>query len=254
MTCLGLSDKEISRIKTAMAKSQKRISGSLEGNFEYHHMAIGRSDRFLRKHDSERMKMFVLFADLGESTKMSSELSPEVLAKIIRIYSQEMAYVVEYYGGYVLKYVGDAVIGYFPASEHSVGIARKTVLCGQTMVSVIDCIVNPIIVGEGYKPRKIKISVDFGRNSIVRYGSNRKKSYIDIIGLSVNLAAKMQTLGRPNQMVVGKNVYVRLPSKMKSCFRKLAASSKVWPYHDFIRRTPYGVFSSQLSTGSRYCK
>ncbi|MGI0007626.1 MAG: adenylate/guanylate cyclase domain-containing protein [Nitrosotalea sp.] len=176
---------------------------------------------------------------------MSSELSPDVLAKIIRLFSQEMAYVVEYYGGFVLKYVGDAVIGYFPIMKTTT-TAKNTIFCAQAMIAVIENAINPILQKVGYPSLQIKTTIDFGDNNIVRYGSDRQKSHIDIIGLSVNLAAKMQSLGKPNQLVIGKQVFLKLSPGLKVCFRKIKVSSKVWSYHDFTSKGPYPVFLTQL--------
>jgi adenylate cyclase len=246
MIKLILDDQERSKIESCIQKCQKRITHSLDRDFEYHHLAITRSNKFLRSHDSEKMKMFVLFVDLGGSTRMSSELSPNALAKIIRLFSQEMAYIVEYYDGFVLKYVGDAVIGYFPAKP-VLTTAKNTIFCAQAMMSVIKSVINPILQKADYPQLQIKITIDFGNNNIVRYGSNKQKSHIDIIGLSVNLAAKMHSLGKPNQLVIGSQVFLKLPRQIKIGFRKIRASSKVWPYHDFTSRQPYPVFWIHLS-------
>lgn len=245
MIKLIINNQERSKIKSCIKKCQKRISHSLDRDFEYHHLAITRSNKFLRNHDSEKMKMFVLFVDLGGSTKMSSELSPDALAKIIRLFSQEMAYIIEYYGGLVLKYVGDAVIGYFPARQLTT--AKNTIFCAQAMVSVIKNAINPILQKADYPCLQIKITIDFGNNSIVRYGSDRQKSHIDIIGLSANLAAKMQFLGKPNHLVIGKQVFLKLPNRLQICFRKIKVSSKIWPYHDLTSKQPYPVFLTLLS-------
>ena len=245
MKKLTINDQEQSKIESCIIKCQKRIARSLDRSFEYHHLAITRSNKFLRMHDSKKMKMFVLFVDLGGSTKMSSELSPDALAKIIRIFSQEMVYVIESYGGFVLKYVGDAVIGYFPA--RGMTTTNNSIFCAQAMVSVIENAVNPILQKAGYPSLQIKITIDFGNNNIVRYGSNRQKSHIDIIGLSVNLAAKMQSLGKPNQLVIGKQVFLKLSPRLKVCFKKIKVNSKVWPYHDFTTKKPYQLFLTQLS-------
>ena len=246
MIKLTINDHERSKIESCIKKCQNRIARSLNGDFEYHHLAISRSNKFLRMHDSEKMKMFILFVDLGGSTKMSSELSPDVLAKIIRLFSQEMAYIVEFYDGFVLKYVGDAVIGYFPVKKILTTV-KNAVFCAQAMVSVIENAINPILQKANYPLLKIKITIDFGNNNIVRYGSDVRKSHIDIIGLSVNLAAKMQSLGKPNQLVIGKQVFLKLPLQLKICFKKIKISSKVWPYHDFTNKNPYPLFLTQLS-------
>ena len=239
------SSRENAEIGLAVARCARRISRSLGAGFEYHHSAMARSDRFLRRHDSERPSMFVLFVDLANSTKMSSELRPEALARIIRIYSQEMAYVIEHYGGYVLKYVGDAVIGYFPSRSRAT--AKRTVLCAQSMASVVESAINPALDKDGYPKLGIKVTIDFGPNSIVRYGSDRRRSHIDIIGLPINLAAKMQTLGRAGQAVIRKNLQSTLPPSMAECFARLRTGSATWSYHDLESRKPYSVFVVQLS-------
>jgi len=242
---------EKTKITPLASKSQKRIASSLKEGFEYHHFAIERSIQFLKKHDSERLKMFILFVDLGKSTKMSSELSPDALARIIRIYSQEMAYVIEHFGGYVLKYVGDAVIGYFPSENTKTITAKKVVYCARAVTSVIEDAINPILIEDGYPALQIKMSSDFGENSIVRYGSDKQRSHIDIIGLSINLAAKMQALGRPNQLIIGKEVLIRLPHQLRACFKRLDVDSRTWPYHSFDSKEAYPVFFCDL--WSSYC-
>jgi class 3 adenylate cyclase len=126
-------------------ESQFRIKKSLDKGFTYHHFAIARSDKFLRKHDSQRLPMFVVYVDLVGSTKMSSELDPEIFNTIIRIFSQEMAYVIEHFDGYVLKFVGDAVLGYFLASEKVALVANKTIMCAKTMQLVIKNAINPLL-------------------------------------------------------------------------------------------------------------
>ena len=246
MIKLTLNNQEQSKIESCIKKCQKRITHSLDRDFEYHHMAIARSNKFLRSHDSEKMEMSVLFVDLGGSTKMSSELSTDDLAQIIRLFSQEMAYIIEYYDGFVLKYVGDAVIGYFP-SRGMLSTVKNAIFCAQAMMSVIENAINPILQKADFPCLRIKITVDFGNNNIVRYGSNKQKSHIDIIGLSVNLAAKMQSLGKPNQLVIGRQVFLKLPKQLKVCFKKIKVSSKSWPYHDFETKKPYPLFLTQLS-------
>src|SRR5574340_297709 len=246
MIKLTTNRKEQSKIESCIKKCQNRTTRSLNGDFEYHHLAISRSNKFLRMHDSEKMKMFILFVDLGGSTKMSSELSPDVLAKIIRLFSQEMAYIVESYDGSVLKYVGDAVIGYFPERK-ALATAKNAVFCAKAMVSVIENAINPTLQKAGYQSLQIKITMDFGDNNIVRYGSDIQKSHIDIIGLSVNLAAKMQSLGKPNQLIIGNQVFLKLSPQLKTCFKKIKVNSKVWPYHDLVSKSPYPLFLTWLS-------
>jgi adenylate cyclase len=87
------------RINT-VKESQKRIKKALVEGFEYHHLAIAKSDHFLRKHTSQRLIFAVMYVDLVGSTKMSTELPPDFLSKIVTVFSQEASYIIERFGGF----------------------------------------------------------------------------------------------------------------------------------------------------------
>lgn len=230
-------------------KSQTRIKNSLERGFLYHHLALKRSERFLRKHDSKRLPMFVLYVDLVGSTQMSSELDPEIFNTLIRIFSQEMAYVIEQYDGYVLKFVGDAVLGYFfSAAENKT--ANRVIDCAKTMHKVVDHAINPILEKKSFPKLNIKISIDFGECSIVRYGSDKNQAHVDLIGLTLNLAAKMQQITKPGHTSIGEYVYTKLTSKNKILFQRAKTDSKSWKYHELKKLKPYFVYVDTKSTNN----
>jgi len=221
--------------------SKTRIKNSFEKGFLYHHLALRRSERFLRKHDSERLPMFVLYVDLVGSTQMSSELDPEIFNILIRIFSQEMAYVIEQHDGYVLKFVGDAVLGYFFSNDEN-KMANMVIVCAKTMHKVIDHAINPILEQKSFPKLKVKISIDFGECSIVRYGSDKTQAHIDLIGLTLNLAAKMQQITKPGHTSIGEYVYAKLTSKNKMLFQRAKTDSKSWKYHELKKLKPYFVY------------
>ncbi len=83
------------------------------------------------------MKMVVLYVDLVGSTNIALGLPEDKVAIIITCFAQEMASTIRHHNGYVLKFVGDAVIGYFVAEEGQLQPADDAVLCARSMVSVI---------------------------------------------------------------------------------------------------------------------
>lgn len=224
--------------------SKKRVKKSLNESFEYHHLALLRSNKFLRRHDSERLPLFVLYVDLVDSTKMSADLSPDALNLIIRTFSQEMSYVVEDFGGYVLKFVGDAVLVYFFDKENSSLTADKIVECARTMHQIIDKAINPILEKEGFLRLQIKVTIDFGDCSIVRYGADKYRSHIDLIGLTLNLASKMQNYAKPNQTIIGENVFVKLSSNKKKLFKKKQTDKKRGFFHQLKTKKPYLIYNT----------
>ncbi len=51
-------------------ESQKRIKKALVEGFEYHHLAVAKSDQFLRNHTSQKLEFAVIYVDLVGSTRM----------------------------------------------------------------------------------------------------------------------------------------------------------------------------------------
>lgn len=228
--------------ETLIKETQKRVWGSLKKGYEYGYTE-DESDEFLRAHVSQRMHMIVMFVDLVGSTEMSLILPAEKLGIIISSFSQEMRYVIKNYGGYVLKYVGDAVIGYFVAEENPLVVSDNAVNCAKTMIDVIERGINPILSEYDYPELRVKIGMDFGENAIVRYGSDKTRSHVDILGPAVSIAAKITALARPNQILIGEDVHEKLHPSLKDLFKKVEWHGSQWNYHNRETGKVYGVFA-----------
>jgi len=78
------------------------------------HTSIRRGQSFLLNHTSTKIPLIIMYADLVGSTNMSMTLSKDNLVSIIRAFVHQISHVVDSQGGYVLKYLDDAVISFFP--------------------------------------------------------------------------------------------------------------------------------------------
>ena len=219
-------------------ESQKRIKKALVEGFEYHHVAIAKSDHFLRNHTSQKLDFAVIYVDLVGSTRMSTELAPDILSKIVTVFSQEVSYIIQHFGGFVLKFVGDASIGYFPSSQNLDDI----VLCGESVVYVVRNAINPLLLQMGHGGIEVKVTSDYGQHTIVRYGSDRERSPVDIISVTMNLAAKMQSVTRGSQMVIGNSLYEKLSDDLQRIFEKANLDQIKWNYHNFAEQKPYQLY------------
>ena len=219
-------------------ESQKRIKKALVEGFEYHHLAIAKSDHFLRNHTAQRLDFAVIFVDMVNSTRMSTELAPDFLSKIVTVFTQEVSYVMEHFGGSVLKFVGDACIGYFPSSQNFDNI----VFCGESVVRVVRNAINPLLLQMGYAGIEVKVTSDYGPHTIVRYGSDRERSHVDIISATMNLAAKMQSVTRGGQMVIGNSLYKKLSDDLQQRFEKANLDQIKWNYHNLAEQKPYQLY------------
>jgi class 3 adenylate cyclase len=95
----------------------------------------------------------------------------------------------------------------------------------------------------GHGGIRVKITSDYGQHTIVRYGSDPKRSHIDLISITMNLAAKMQSVTEADHMVIGKELYHRLDHhKQQIIFEKLDSGKIDWNYHASDGREPYQLY------------
>ena len=227
--------------ETMILETQKRVWGALKKGYEYRGM-VNDSDQFLRKNVFSKIDMMVLYVDLVGSTTMTLEMPEDKIAIIISSFSQEMASVIKQHHGYVLKFVGDAVIGYFVAEGNGLLAADNSVNCAKSMISVIQKGINPILNQYDYPDLMVKIGVDFGQNIVVRYGADPKNSHVDLMGPAMNIAAKIQSMAKPNQILIGSDVFQRLHPNSQKEFAKIIWKNKEWKYRSRFTGELYEVY------------
>lgn len=228
--------------ETLVKEAQKRIWGALKQGYEYN-PSTDESEKFLRDLVSSRVNMIVLYVDLVGSTDITLSLPEEKVAIIISSFAQEMAEVIRQHDGYVLKFVGDAVIGYFIAEALPLLAADNAVNCAKTMVTLVEKGLNPILNQYDYPELKIKIGMDYGKNIIVRYGADKEKSHVDILGPAMNIASKIQHVAEPNQILIGEDVYTRIHPSLQKSFETVVWTKTKWKYHDRETGKLYPVYA-----------
>ena len=227
--------------ETLIKETQKRVWAALKKGYEYAGN-FENSERYLRHNVFSRIDMFVLYVDLVGSTAMTLELPEEKLAIIISSFAQEMASVIKQHTSFVLKFVGDAVLGYFISESNSLYNADNAVNSAKSMIQVIRRGINPILNQYDYPDLKVKIGIDFGKAIVVRYGSDKIRSPVDLIGPVLNIAAKIQSLAKPNQILIGDDVYTRVHPSIQKNFRVVDWKKDEWSYRSRITGKIYQVY------------
>jgi class 3 adenylate cyclase len=181
---------------------------------------------------------------------MSMTLPVDKLVTIIRAFTYEMSSVVSSHEGYVLKFVGDAIIAFFPASYNALLACDRAVQCARSMLTVVKNGINPILNQYDYPELNVKIGMDEGQNVIVQYGHD-KSSQIDILGYCMSIAAKITSLAGPNKISIGDDVYKMLHPSIQSKFHEVKFSLDEWKYTDRQTGKLYKVYTMQDSKSKR---
>ncbi len=232
---------EIVDTKTLVARTQDRMWKALDGRYLYD-SSLKDSQAFLFNHVNSKVSLVIMYADLVGSTNMSMTLPVDKVVTIIRAFTYEMTNTVRSYGGYVLKYVGDAIIAFFPSGYNKLLACDKAVQCANSMITVIKKGINPILKQHDYPELCIKIGIDEGENVIVQYGHD-KSSFIDILGYCMNVTAKLTSLTNPDKITIGKDVYDVLHPEIKTKFREVKYNIESWKYTDRQTGRLYGLYT-----------
>ncbi|MDP2825150.1 MAG: adenylate/guanylate cyclase domain-containing protein [Sulfuritalea sp.] len=131
-------------------------------------------------------KMTVLFADIRDFTSLSESMSPQENFNFLNSYLVQMEPVIAAHGGFIDKYIGDAIMALFPDSPDA------ALRCSLAMLERLEEY-NGGRRRAGYRPIKIGIGINTG---IVILGTIGGAARMDgtVIGDAVNLAARLERL------------------------------------------------------------
>ena len=135
---------QIADIQTHIAETEKRVLEAFEKGSKLS-PKIEMSDQFLQQHAGSKLKLVLLYVDLVDSTLMTRDFSVDKLATIIQMFTQEMSVAATNFNGQVLKYVGDAVIAYFPIEVNESISCSSAINCAFHMITIIEQGINPIL-------------------------------------------------------------------------------------------------------------
>jgi len=129
--------------------------------------------------------------------------------------------------GYVLKYSGDAVIAFFPESESYSQMCQNALNCATDMRNLLKNGINTGLAHHDFEPLSIRIGIESGSNQIVQIGGN-----IDIIGYTMNIAAKITSMSKPNGITIGQDCYSSLNEDSQKKFVSVNTEGISWKYKD----------------------
>ncbi|HEY1248722.1 MAG TPA: adenylate/guanylate cyclase domain-containing protein, partial [Nitrososphaera sp.] len=209
-------------LRGVFERSRSRVSRNLKqiymlGKDSYSQVFLSYLSRsFLLKNRNTRVIMAILYVDLVGSTAMTAVLPPDQLVNIVRIFCQEMSIMISKRGGYVLKYAGDAVIGYFPNDPDTKTACENATSCAFDMRRMIEDSLNVVLSQHNYPKLRTRIAVDVGENQILVLGSDP-----DLLGHVISRAAKIMGRVKPNQIVIGGNVFKTIGTDLKGRFTEI---------------------------------
>ena len=140
----------------------------------------------------EKLPLSLLFSDLSGFTTLSEEMDAQELIAMLNEYLQEMTDVVFAEGGYLDKYIGDAIMAFWNAPskvpDHPDRALRTAILMQRRMDELNERWRER---GTGRETLKVRIGVHTGDVVVGNVGGKDRFDY-SAIGDAVNLAARLE--------------------------------------------------------------
>ncbi len=142
----------------------------------------------------ETKELTVLFSDLAGFTSLSEKMAPEEVVSLLNQYLNEMTDIIEAQGGFVEKFIGDAIVAVFgaplPAPDHALRAVRAALACQQRLRELEPDLRLP----EGFG-LEARIGINTGEMLIGNIGSRRQFNYT-VMGDAVNLASRLEGVNK----------------------------------------------------------
>lgn len=157
--------------------------------------------------EGERKLVTVLFADLKSSTELFADRDPEEARALLDPVLEHMCEAVEQYGGTVSQVMGDGIMAIFGAPLAAEDHAVRACHAALSMQDLVRHYGDELQRSHGV-PIQIRVGLDSGEVVLRLTGHGLHMSYTGV-GLTVNMAARMEQMARPGTVLAGSDT-VRL--------------------------------------------
>ncbi len=176
----------LSRIKTHLNLSRYHIATSRFVPHELMRMLNKESIVDVQLGDQVQKTMTVLFSDIRSFTTLSETMTPLDNFKFINAYLSQMGPIIREHGGFIDKYMGDAIMALFE------GGPDDAVRAGLAMLRQLE-VYNEGRKRAGYVPIEIGIGINSGDLMLGTVGEQRRMEGT-VISDTVNLASRLESL------------------------------------------------------------
>jgi class 3 adenylate cyclase/predicted ATPase len=149
---------------------------------------------------AERRQLTVMFVDLVGSTALSARLDPEDMRDIIGAYHRCCAEQITKADGFVAKYMGDGVLAYFGYPQAHEDNAERALGAALALTAVV-----PRLRTSHDAELQVRIGIATGLvvvGDLIGEGAAREQG---VVGDTPNLAARLQALAEPGQVVISQS-------------------------------------------------
>jgi len=154
---------------------------------------------------AERRQLTVLFCDLVGSTALAAQLDPEDFRDVTVTYQTTCAEVIHRYDGHIAQYLGDGLLVYFGYPSAHEDDAQRAIYAGLDMLAALAGLNRRL--GQSYDVRlQARVGIHTGLVVVGEMGGGPQHGQL-ALGVTPNLAAKIQAIATPESVVISGAIY-----------------------------------------------
>ncbi len=161
--------------------------------------------------ESKELIATILFADIVGFTRLSETMPPREINIILNRYFSRMTDIVFSHGGTLDKYIGDGLMAVFGAPMEKEDDAERAV---RTALEIRRQLTAMMKTTSADKRFDIRVGLNTGRVVAGNIGSPKRMEYT-VIGDPVNVASRLETMAKPNQIIIGEETFGLVKNKFK---------------------------------------
>jgi TOMM system kinase/cyclase fusion protein len=158
-----------------------------------------------RSPEAERRQLTVMFCDLVDSTKLSSQLDPEDYREVVRQYQQVCSEVIQRYDGHVAQLLGDGLLVYFGYPQAHEDDAQRAVRSGLGIIEAIETLNSRLEQDKSIR-LAVRLGIHTGLVVVGEMGGSGRLEQL-ALGETPNVAARIQGLAEPDTIIISDATY-----------------------------------------------
>jgi class 3 adenylate cyclase/predicted ATPase len=155
--------------------------------------------------DAERRQLTVMFCDLVDSTRFSSQLDPEDYRDMVRAYQRVCSEVITRFDGHIAQLLGDGLLVYFGYPQAHEDDPQRAVRTGLGVLAAMGNLNTRLQQAKGLQ-LALRIGIHTGLVVVGAMGGGARHEQL-ALGETPNVAARIQGLAAPHTVVMSDATY-----------------------------------------------
>ena len=155
--------------------------------------------------DAERRQLTVMFCDLVDSTKLSSQLDPEEYREVVRTYQQVCSEVITRFDGHLAQLLGDGLLVYFGYPQAHEDDAQRAVRTGLDILAAMGDLNSRLQQVKGIQ-LGVRLGIHTGLVVVGDMGGVGHQEQL-ALGEVPNVCSRIQGLAAPNTVAISEATY-----------------------------------------------